>query len=221
MKIIITSLFICFSTLAIGQVIEQERRMSLGEQSALVLEIPNSDTKTVESVWKSYFGNYGRTRKNRKADEWYVNGAEISALGMSRPVDVYAQISGNQTGTTVVTWIDMKGGFLSANKYPEQYPKAVKMLQDFQIEVRKEILKSDLKEQEKLLSRLESDLKKLMRDNEDLHKTIKKAEEAIVKAREDIEQNIRDQEQKKSELSSQQSTVEGVKKKIKHLGENK
>jgi molecular chaperone DnaK (HSP70) len=221
MKIIITSLFICFSTLAVGQVIEQERRMSLGEQSALVLEIPNSDAKTVESVWKSFFGNYGRTRKNRKADEWYVTGAEISTLGTNRPVDVYAQISGNQTGTTVVTWIDMKGGFLSADQYPEQYPNAVKMLQDFQLEVRKSILESDLKEQEKLLSRLESDLKKLMRDNENLHKTIQKAEETIAKARQDIEQNIRDQEQKKSEVGTQQNTVETVKKKIEHLGSKK
>jgi translation initiation factor 2B subunit (eIF-2B alpha/beta/delta family) len=203
-----------------GQVLEQKRRMSLGEQNALVLEIKNVDIKTVESVWKDFFGNFGRSKKNRKTDEFYITDAQIPALGISRTVDLYAQISGSDNNVTVVHWFDMRGGFLSAAEYAQQYPAAVKLVQDFNLEVKRTVLEADLKEQEKLLSRLESDMKKLMRDNESLHKIIEQATERIAKAELDIEQNLKDQESKKSEIETQRNTVKEVQQKVDKVGKS-
>jgi len=213
----LTGLFLMCALIATAQVIQQDRLMSLGTHPALVLEIKNADVKTVESVWKSFFGNFGRDKKNRKADEYYITDAEIGPLRYSRAVDLYATISGSGPNVTVVTWIDMKGGFISAADYPEQYREAVKLLQDFDLNVRKTVIEEELKENEKLLSRLDNDLKKLIRQNESLHKTIEDAKAKIAKAEEEIVVNLADQDTKKKEIEVQQKTVQEIVQKLKNL----
>lgn len=217
-SMIIIFFFVTIANILSGQVTEQNRRMSLGEQSALVLEIKDADVKTVETVWKDFFGKFGKEKKNRKADEWYITDAEISPLRYSRTVDLYAQISGAGTVVTVVTWIDMKGGFLSAAEYPKEYPAAVEMLQDFNMTVKRTIIENDLKEQEKLLSRLENEMKKLLRENDNLHKIIEDAKEKIAKAEADIQTNLADQDARKKEIELQKNTIDEVRKRLKNVG---
>lgn len=219
MKRLLLALTILFTVhILSAQVVEQNRRMSLGEQSALVLEIKDADIKTVEGVWKDFFGKFGKEKKNRKADEWYITDAEIAPLRYSRTVDLYAQISEAGNMVTVVTWIDMRGGFLSASEYPKEYPAAVELLQDFNMTVKRTIIENDLKEQEKLLSRLENDMKKLLRENENLHKIIEDAKEKIAKAEADIETNLADQETKKKEIELQRNTIADVLERLKNIG---
>ena len=217
----LTLTFILATLSSFAQVNEQSRTMSLGEQNALIVEFSDIDVKTVESVWKDFFGAFGKTKKNRKADEWYVTGAEIGSLGLTHPVDLYAQISGGKSNASVVTWIDMKGSFLSSKQHPDTYAKTATLLEDFKIAVKKSVIEEELKEQQKLLGKLEKDLQKLLRENDNLNRTIEQAREKITKAEQDIKQNLQDQVNKKVEIETQQKTVGNVEQKLKQLGSSK
>lgn len=209
--------FILISVISNAQVLEQHQRMSLGEYPALILEVKEIDEKMVESVWKDFFGNFGRDKKNRKEDEYYVTDAQISPLGVSRAVDLYAKIIPSGANTIVYTWIDMKGGFLSSADYPTEYQNALKLMQDFHLKVRETAVQENLEEQMKLLSRLERDLQTLMKQNERYHSIIEDAKEKIAKAELDIKTNLQEQELKKQEIEAQKATVTTVEEKLKNL----
>ena len=46
----------------LAQISEQTKRMSQGNNNALVLEIPNADSKLVGEVWKDYMKDFEKKR---------------------------------------------------------------------------------------------------------------------------------------------------------------
>jgi len=53
-----------FSLSLHAQIVEAEKVMTTGSNNALILEIPNSDVKIVEKVWKSYAKSFnGKVKK--------------------------------------------------------------------------------------------------------------------------------------------------------------
>ena len=101
--------------------------------------------------------------------------------------------------------------------YASEYPNAIKLLQDFHLEVRESSVIANLEEQTKLLSRLERELQTLMKQNERYHTIIEDAKERIAKAEQDIKTNLQEQELKKQEIEAQKGTVKTVEDKLKNL----
>ena len=181
-------------TLSLAQVSEEEKAMSMGINNAIIVEIPETNEKMAEKVWKDFMKEYGKTKRNRKSDEWTTEDASISAFNDSEPVNIYAQIQGGDDYVELAMWVPLTEGFLSSSSHPEAYRAAEKMLNDYALEVKIETVKEELEEEEKTLSKLERDLKKLKKDNEDYHETIRDSERAIEKAEKDLVQNKEDQE---------------------------
>jgi len=188
-------LLISILTITFAQVSEEEKAMSQGIHNAVVVNIPTTTTKIAEKVWKNYAKQFkGKTKKNRKAEEWKTTGGKIAGIGGSEPLTIYTQIQSNNEDVELSLWIPMTESYLSATDYPDAYEEAEKLLNEYALEVRIETVKQELNGEEKSLSKLEKDLKKLKKDNEEYHKNIKNAEKDIENSEKGLVQNAEDQQ---------------------------
>ncbi len=187
-------LLISVLTLTIAQVSEDEKAMSQGIHNAVVVNIPTTTTKIAEKVWKSYAKQFkGKTKKNRKAEEWTTTEGKIAGIGGADPLTIYTQIQSNNEDVELSLWVSMTEGYLSSTDYPDEYKEAEKMLNEYALEVRIETVKQELSGAEKTFVKLEKDLKKLEKDNEGYHKDIENAERDIENSEEALVQNAKDQ----------------------------
>lgn len=201
-----------------GQITESTRSMNMGSQNALILEIPNADDKLVEKWWKQYMKDYdAKTKRVKGSDEELSDDADIPGIGAGNTVDVYSLTERSGNGVRQVVWFDLGGAFLSSQMHGDRYVEGEKFMMRFGLYVTKEMIQIELKEEEKRMKDLESDLKKLQRDNEKLHEDIADYERRIEEAKAGIEQNLLDQKAREKDIESQQNVIEEVKKKLSEL----
>lgn len=192
---LIILLLISTITISLAQVSEEEKAMSQGVNNAIVVNIPNTTTKIAEKVWKNFAKQFkGKTKRNRKAEEWKTSGGNISGIGEDG-LTVYAQIQSESDDVELSMWIPMSDGYLSSTDYRAEFEEAEKLLNDYALEVKIETVKQELDGEEKTLAKAEKDLKKLKKDNEGYHRDIKNAEKAIEDSEKALITNEEDQEE--------------------------
>lgn len=193
--------------------------MSQGVQNALVLDIPDTDSKLVGKLWQNYMKDFydSKSKYDRKAKEWFSDDVTIVAIGLGNTVDVHAQTEKAGNGATLTMWINLGGAFLSSSAHPDRYTEAEKMLMRFALEVARETTRMEMESEEKELKRLETDLKKLQAANDRYHKEIERAEEAIKRAKENIVQNVIDQESTVGKIDNQSKVVNTVRQRLNEL----
>ena len=206
-------------TISQAQVSEQTLAMSWGSNNAMVLEIPDSDAKLVNKLWKGFLEKEynSKTKWMRKENHWMSDDAQIAGLGGANTVDIYARADQSGSNVNVVMWVDLGGAYLASETHPDRYTEGEKMLMRFALEVARENTSLELKDEEKELKQIQSELKKLQSENARYHKEIEKAQEAIRKAEASIEQNLKDQEATAKRIEAQQGVIEAVQKKLKDL----
>ena len=214
MKNIITLILALFSIAATAQVTSQTKTMSLGTQNALIVSIPDADEDLIEDTWKDYLKEYGKVKRNRKTKEYTADDIKISSISGAGTMDIYAWGKDGQ----LISFFDMGDGFLSEETHEKAYKATEVFLTEFKHEVTREMVREELKKEEKNLSKMEKQMKGLERDLEKYHSTIEKAKERIAQAEADIEQNGVDQENKKGEIEAQVKVVEEVKEKLENVG---
>jgi len=201
-----------------AQISEEEKSMSLGVNNAIILEIPDAKEKFVEKLWKKYIKQYdGKTKRNRKADEYRTENAEIVAISGAKPMNVYCRVNGISDDVELIVWMDMGEEYLSSFTDPEAYTEAEKFLMRFALDVTREKTKIELKDQENKLKKLNKNLKKLERANANFHREIEIAKEKILKAESNIEQNVIDQDETRSAIGLQEEVLEEVRKRLSDL----
>ena len=177
---IVVVLLISIISVTTAQVSEEEKAMSQGINNAVVVNIPETNTKIAEKVWKDYAKQFsGKTKRNRKSEEWVTSGGKIAGIGGVKEMTLYTQIQSDNEEVEVSLWVPMEEGYLTSTDYPEEYKEAEKIMNDYALEVRIETVKQELKGEEKTLEKHERDLKKLKKDNEGYHKDIENAEKDI------------------------------------------
>ena len=215
---LLTFLFVALATTLLAQasIIEEEKNMNLGIKNALVLELPNTDNKLVEKLWKKYVKQFGgKTRKVRRTDEWMTDNANIGSVSMD-DIDLYASFEGNGTDAAVNLWVNLgEDDFINSYSHSTQVAEIENILLHFAQEVEREKIKIELAEEEKKLKKLDSDLKRLVKSNEGYHKDIENAKERIKKAEQNIINNEKEQEVTKDLISKQGEVVEAVRQKLK------
>lgn len=202
-----------------AQVSEQTLSMSWGSNNAMVLEIPNSDAKLVNKLWKSYLDKEykSKTKWMRKENHWMSDDAKIVGLGGANTVDIYARADQNGSDVNMIMWVDLGGAYLASETHPDRYNEGEKLLMRFALEVARENTRLELKAEEKNMKGILSDLKKLEGENERYHRDIEKAQKAIKQAEASIEQNLKDQEATNQRIQEQQKLIESIQKKLRDL----
>ncbi len=222
MKNTITFLLLlaCFN-LSFAQITEEERVMTQGINNALMINIPNADDKAVEKLWKKHMKSNGsKTKKIKKSKEWFSGNADITGVGGSNSVDVYATFEQSGSDVKMTTWFDMDGAYLNSADHQERYSAGENFLTDFEMQVYKEGVKSEIKNEENNLKKLDSEMKKLKKNNDRYHKEIEDAKKKIAKAEANIEENLQEQEETTIKIDAQKEVVELTKKKL-EVRENK
>lgn len=207
-----------------AQVREANMSMSRGNNNALVLQLPNSDAKTVTKSWDDYIKKYkGKTKFDKKSNEYFTDDATIKEMS-ANTVDIYASFRQVGTATEMVIWFDLGGAFLNSQMHREGYPSGEKIVYEFALTVSKGMVEDELKEEQKKLGKLQDDMKSLEKDKAGFEKDIESAKKAIAQAEKEIEeaklkinQNAQAQSNKKGEIEAQGNVVKTVEKKLKDL----
>ena len=216
-KILFSVVLLIFSVFTVqAQIAEETRALNHSSNNAMVLEVKDADEKFVNKIWKNFLEDYydAKTKWMRKEHYWLSDNAEIAGLGGSNTVDIYGLAEQKGKHVEMLVWVDLGGAYLSSTTHPDRYEEGERMMNRFAIEIEKEKTKITLKEEEKELKSIQSELKKLVAANQRYHKDIERAKEAIKKAEADIEQNIKAQEATSIKIESQEKVIQTVQKKL-------
>ena len=218
-NILLSAIAVLFLALGLNaqKVHEDDVNMSLGIKNALYVEIEGADRKTTEKVWKDFIKEYGKTKKNKKAKEWYSVDLTIPAI-QNAPSDLYLKFEELKGSIRAYLWVDLGTDFLNTIDHPREGEGAEIFLQELHTAVRKAVVKKEVTTQEKLLKNEEKELEKLVKKNSNLHSEIEKFKEKIAKAEAEIEENLVKQEKQKATIEEQKKTVEAVIEKLNTIG---
>lgn len=197
-----------------AQITEREKTMSVGLYNAIILELPDTKKKFAENLWKKYLKQFsGKTRRNKKAKEYFTENGNFTGIG-SGSTNMYSNLSASGTATELSVWIDLGEDYLNSYAHPDQYTEAERLLMEFGLEVTREKIRIELKDEESRLNKLTKTMKKLERANDNYHRDIRVAEEKIKKAEQNIKENEISQEETRSSIEQQEAAVEAVRKKL-------
>ncbi len=145
-----------------AQITEETKTMSQGVQNALVLELPNTDDKFIDKLWKKHLKSFkgGKTKKNKKENELFTDNIKIPEIGGANAVDLYSRIAENGDYVYLTLWTDLGDAFLSSAEHPDRYVEGEKLLMRFALEVTKEKIKIEINKEENKLRAFEKTLNK-------------------------------------------------------------
>jgi len=200
------------------EITESKETMKEGTFNAIVVELPNADDKVALKVWKTFIKGYGaKAKKVKRSKEYLASGAIIGGLNNSENVEVYSRIEEKGDDSELIVWIQMGEFYVSSGSFPSDYTVAVKMLEDYVIEVAKELVNNEIEDEEKKMKKMDKEMGKLKKKNSGYHKDIEKAKDAIVKAENNIEENERAQKEQTSLIESQQKALQALKEKLSEM----
>ena len=207
------TLFVAIATIVSAQNVEAiEKTMSLGKQTGVYIEVEGGEKDDVKDLWEDYMKDYGKTKRNKKADEYYSEGARIPVVSSSNNVDMYAKFEEGKNQATAYFWAVSDGEFVDDSKGLQTF------VQDFYLLARKEVINKEIEEQEKVLKKLDKNMGKLVKKNTGYHKDIEKAEDKIRKAEENIEKNLNDQDEMQAEMIKQKEILDMIVEKLNNVG---
>ncbi len=199
---------------------ERKMTMSLGAQNAWYVDIEGADSKLAEKVFYEHIKSFGKMKYNKKAKEHFLISTPITLINGSSPLDIYAKFDETKTQATAYVWVDMGGAFINDSEHPKQAKALKSWMTDYYLAVKREVILNEIKGEEKKLSSLDKELKRLTNKNESLHKDIEKAQKQIAEAEKEIEKNIVDQENKNKEIEAQKEIINKVNERLNNLGRN-
>lgn len=206
-KIILTTIFITSLIFLQAQhisVTEGTKMMREGSFNSFNTELNDIKASNAEKAWEDYMKEFkAKTKRDKKQNLLISENVQIPNIGRN-PVDVYAMIAEDKTGNSAVVnvWFDTGSGYVNSIDMGEQAMAASKIVEEYALDVLKAHALSNEKDQEKLLSDLESDLKKLEKKDDDIRKDIAKAKDNIQKWEKELSQNEDEQDKKKKAIRS-------------------
>ena len=213
-KYLIAIIFFTFlsTTSTVAQVEQDDRSMSQGNHTAFMIDIPNTNEKFVENIWKKYLKSYGgKSKKNRGTQEIYTAGTKVSAIGKGDRIDLYTIFDQSGDDVTISMWVDLGSEFLSSKNKNSQVQGAKNFLEDFKSEVRREIIRLQVKEEDEKLEKFEVNMRRLVRDSVRFEREIEMAEAKILKNQEKLEENRIARDDLQHTIEIQKVTLDSVK----------
>lgn len=216
MKNIYTLILLTFSISVFGQVMEEEKTISVGKQTAFVIDHPGADKKMVEKIMENTLKEYGKVKKNRKAKEWNCSECKVSMI-TSKSLNIYYTIEEGKSQTTSYMFFDDGTQFLSSENSDK-----VAAIKDLNMtifyNVKRAVIEKELEQEEDNLKDFNKDLSKLEKKEADLLDDIDDYKEKIRKAEKEIEEVLLLQEEKRMQIAKQEMSVDSVKDKLNKVG---
>jgi len=229
MKIYLFSFFLLFSFVSIqaqpeAKISEQLRPFSKGSFNALVMELPGKleALEMVKKEWSNYIKKYkGKVSFNKKAGEYLSDDATIKTMS-ENTVDIYCKIIPKDADHfEVVVWFNLGIVYLSSKEYSQGMAAAELIMKDFSKIIFIDLYKEKLKAEEKVLEKLDDDLKQSQREAEryeddvrNYEAEISKIQKKISENKESLAANKEKQVKQKAEVNAQEKIVEASKREL-------
>jgi hypothetical protein len=204
-----------------GQKVEQQSStMSLGSQNAYYISVDGANKGMIEDAWKEYVKEFGKTKHNKKANEFVSENVKVALINGNAPLTLYAKHEEGKNQTTTYLWVDLTGAFANGSDHKSQSAGIETFLKDFWVVARKKAIAKELEMEEKKAKDLAKDLTKLEEKKKDYMEEIEKCKLKIAEAEKNIEINNGSQRNKKLEIDAQKKTVQAVTDKLNSVGKS-
>lgn len=201
----------CFSIAGYSQFEYQALTMSEGIHEAVLFNINQVDSRTVEKLWDDFIDEFGgKTRRKRREGEYQTEGASIVQLTGTKPVNVFFKAEEFGDNSRASVWFKTDGAFLEFSSNPGMQKQVETLLADFKHSIKVHLANEQMEQEEKKLKDLERELGKLERLKERYEKEIERAKKTIEDNEQNIEENQVLQEAKTTEIEAQKQIVEKV-----------
>ncbi len=207
-----------FPSFSFAQIVEKQENTSFGMQPCLTTSVKDINKKEVAKLWKKFFKEYGKVKKNSKAKEYYSTGVRINRIKSGDPIDVYAKFSDFASETKISLCFDLGTAFLSKEEFPDEYPGAEDLLNEFSVYVQRYVVENQLKDEENRLEKLNKKLRSAKKENQKLHEKIEMYKNKIKKAESDIELNLAAQKELGDQIDQQSMKVKEIQDKLSNIG---
>ncbi len=202
-------------------VVEDSRIMSLGSRPSFQLTLTNTESKTVEKLWREYIKSRvdAKLKTDKKSKEQIAMGIS-SGVTPGTTADLYSTITERGGDVLLTVWLDKGASFVNSKEDQANATNVQTFLKEFYYEVERNTITRELNAEIDKQKELEKKLARLVKDKDGLYNDIQEWEEKIRKAREAIKDNEATQATTKKEIESQTRAVEAVQKKLDNVGKN-
>ena len=171
----------------------EPRPSSQGVQSAFEVIVPQATSDDAIKLWEKTITSGGLFSKSPKMenikDEWIIKDVVIDEISPD-PFTVYSQVSSFPGNIYVRIFLQNEDGFLGSPGTSEQAVGAAsRYIRNYAVELYRQAVEKELKEEENKLKSLEGDYNKMDRQNRSYDKKINKAEKEEGSLRGDLKDN--------------------------------
>lgn len=221
------SLALCFS-MAISQhntqdqwdtkipraaITESVERMSLGDNSALVMMVNGEKTRTVEKEVSKLLKEMKSRAKKNKAGELYAEGVYLHSIDQS--LDVYTIVEEAGEGSRLVMFFKMGDNYVRSDVHPEVYKSAWSVLREIDLRIAKAKVEEELDDEAKALKNLERERESLKKELMNMINLVEKKKQEIIQLEKDQEVNQEEQKRVESEIDRQREVLRRVEDELK------
>jgi len=158
----------------------EQRPSSQGVQPAFEVMVPQATASEAIDLWKETIMPKGLFKKGPKMekvkDEWLVNNVLISDI-TSSPLNVITQVSSFTGNIYVRIFLQTETGFLGpVGSSPEAVDAANRYIRNYAVDLYRQAVTKELRQEEKELKELENSLGRLQKQNRSYNKQITEAQ---------------------------------------------
>jgi hypothetical protein len=195
---------------------ETSRIMSFGSRPCFRMEFADTDTRSIERIWRDFAKKNFNAKLKKSRGEWTATKLRAAFMG-DEPFAIYSTIEQEGNKSSLNVWVDAGTYFLNSRDNRGRSDEMMRALQQCYFDIRRDAVGSDLKDEENKLKELENTQKKLVRDNETLRRDIESWKAKIQKAEQDLVNNVQSQEANLVDQEAQRRAVEEVKKRLQNV----
>lgn len=204
-------------SMTFGQVNENVRTMSKGNENALSIIIEGAAKSQVIDAWTRTMKKYSKAKTELSAshNELFTDNAEIKDIS-ENPIDIYATTLEKSSGSTeLVVWFYLGGAYLSSARHPEAYLEGKKFLVEFSRTAKVAALEEQLALEEKKLRDIDREHKTLINKGANLEQDIARLDRQLQEAKDALNANKTMIGQQEAAVKEQEKVVEELQKEIK------
>lgn len=209
-KLLLLPLLLVFFLSAKSQVTEGIVQINKTNQPAVIAEF-NYSKDVVESVLEDYFKNANLGKSRRFKGFQKFEGVVFQPIAEEK-IDLYYRVSSKskRSQTSTVHLLISKGydNFVSSNSNTEMMTKAKEVLASLVTEFEAQDLRNQIDAQQRVVDKVDRDLKSLYSEGENLKSRIKKMQD-------ELEENVKKQENQNTLLEKEKQALEALKAKQK------
>lgn len=210
MRFLLFSLFILPIISLVAQeeitVTMKNKSFSIGEVAAFVTFIPQADYDELTKDWEKYLKQDTKEKTISENGEIVILNKEYERIS-AIPLNIYSYIKEYDGEIMLVVAMELEGQYISKDMDEEIYIPAKKYVRDFAVESYKTAVGNQLKEEEKILKKLESQKLSLQNSRESIVAEINQYERTIIAKKDEITLNQIDQSDKVVQMQAQKELV--------------